>query len=114
MHFVTFHIDGRKRTYRAEVFARTATDATLGVHHHVLVLVRTIFVYYNLNSASRTSIHTLATIHALAMHNTILLNPYGMTDLNRTLFFFCNGLDGSSRTDFRASGTFRTTITSFV
>ena len=114
MHFVTFYIDGRKRTYGAEVFARTATDATLGVHHHVLALVGTRFVHHNLYSACRTSILTLAAIHLVLVHDTVLLNPHRMTDLSARFLFACNRFDSSGRTDIRALGTLWATIAVFV
>ena len=114
MHFVSFYIDGRKRTHRAEVFARTATNATLGVHHHVLALVWTRFVHHNLYSASRTSIHTLAAIHLLFVHQAVLLNPYGMTDLRARFLFASNRLDSTGRTHVATLCTLWAAIAIFV
>jgi hypothetical protein len=43
---------------------------------------------------------TITALLAICVHDTILGNPYGMTNLDSCLFFLGNRLDSSSWTDF--------------
>ena len=47
MSFMPFHIDSRKRTRRAEMFAGTATDATFGINDGYLQGFRIIRIRCN-------------------------------------------------------------------
>ena len=115
MYFVAFHINSTERTRRTEVFASTTTDATFGIHYRNLQRLLVVRILRNhLDSTSRTMAGTVAALLTIAVHDTVFSHPYGVTNLDSSLFFLGNWLDSTSRTYFRTLSTFRTTISTFV
>ena len=110
VHFISFHINCAERSGRAEVLAGAAADAFVFVDgRHLYLAVRT-FVIHHLDSSSGAVACTVATADAIGQHNAILLDPYGMSDMDASLFLTGDGLDGTGRADLAAAGAFGTAV----
>ena len=110
MYLIPLHINRAERSGRAEVLAGAAADAFVFVHgRHLHRSVRT-FVVYHLDGSRRAVTGAVAAADAVGKHYAVLLDPYGMTDMDAGLFLTCDGLDGTSGTDLAATRTFRVTI----
>ena len=110
VHFISFHINGAKRSGRAKVFAGTAADALVFVHGwHLHRTVRT-FVVNHLDGSRRAMSCAVAATDTVSQDDAIFLNPHGMTDMDGGLFLACDGFDGTSRTHLAASCAFGTAV----
>ena len=106
VHFISFHVNCAERSGRAEILAGTAADAFVFVHgRHLHLAVRT-FVVDHLNGSSRAVARAVAARYAVGQNHTVFLNPYGMSDMDASLFLTGDGLDGTSRADLAATCAF--------
>ena len=115
MHLMPLHIDGREGTRRTDILTGTTADAGRFVdsrHHGRLLVVR--IERHHLDGARRTMAGTVATIHLVCQHHTVLLDPNGMTNLDGGFLWFVDELDGSGRTNLRTACTLRTAVTMLV
>ena len=87
MNRIPLNIYRTERTCRTNVFARTTTDATLGIYHWEIWRLRIVLVlWHHLDSAIRAMTCAVAASHAVGVDNTVFLNPHCMTYLYRSLF----------------------------
>ena len=115
MHFVTFDIDGREGSRRTDILTGTTTDTGSLIdsgHHRRLLII--LVERHHLDSSCRTVTGTVATRHIVGDGHTVLLDPHGMTDLDRRLLNFVNQFNGSSWTNLRATRTLRTAMTTLI
>lgn len=114
MLFVSLDVDGGKGSGGAEVFAGSATDATLFVddgNHQGLFAV---FVAYHLDGPGGTMAGAVVAVDALGRGQTVFAHPYGVADLRARLLGFVYLDDGAGRTHFGAAGTLGTAVAVFV
>ena len=84
MSFMPFHIDSRKRTRRAEMFASTAADATFGINDRYLQGFRIIRIRCNhFYRIRRTMPGTVTAFDTVGQWDTVRFHPYGMPYLDR-------------------------------
>ena len=77
----TFHIDSTEWTCRAEILARSATDATVLVDCRYLARTAVVLVQrYHSNGARWAVTLAVAAIYVIGDDHTILSNPYSVTD----------------------------------
>ena len=115
MHLMAFYIDGREGTRRTNILTGTAADTGRLVDSGnqgrlLIVLVER----HHLDGSRRTVAGTVAALHLISQHYTVLLNPNSMPNLNRTLLYIVEWLDGSRRTDLRTACTLRTAVTFLI
>ena len=86
MHLVSFYIDSRERTCGTQIFAgATAYAACIIDSRNVGRCLVVGVAGHHLDGANRTVAGTIAALYPVGQWNTVLLNPYGMTNL-------CGGL----------------------
>ena len=110
VHFISFHINRAERSGRAEVLAGAAADAFVFVHGRDLHRSVRTFVVYHLDGSRRAVTGAVAAADAVGEHHAVLLDPYGMTDMDAGLLFPCDGLDGTGRADLAATRAFGATV----
>ena len=100
MHFMAFYIDGREGTCRTQVLTGTTAYATVLVDSGYIGRLLVVGVAgHHLDSIYGTVACTIAALHTIGQWDTILLNPYCMTNLCRGLIFCLDGQDSSCRTN---------------
>ena len=112
---MTFNIDSGNRTSRTQILTCSATDTQLCVDSRNLPRFRIIGIHWNhLDGTNRAMPCAVATLMFVGIDNTVLLDPNGMTNLDRRLIFNADRLDGTSWTSLRALHAFRTAIATLV
>ena len=115
MHLVTLNIDSRERTRRTNILTGTTTDAGSlvdgGNQRRLLVVL---IKLHHLDSTRRTMTGTVTTLHLVCQHHTVLLDPYGMTNLDGRFLYGRDRLDGTGRTYLRAAATLRSAKATLV
>ena len=84
MNFMAFHMDGGKRSCRAEVLTCTASDASFLVHYRYserLVIVR--ILSYHTDCTDRTVTCAVTTAYFVCVDYTAAEIYYSMSDLDR-------------------------------
>ena len=82
MHLVSFYIDSRERTCGTQIFAgATAYAACIIDSRNVGRCLVVGVAGHHLNGTNRTMAGTVATLHTVGQWYTVLLDPYGMTNL---------------------------------
>ena len=84
MYFVSFDMDGTERPCRAEVLARSATDAPLLVHgrdHQRFRVVR--ILAYKVDGTGRAVAGAVAAFHSVSVHYAVVEVYNCMSDLYR-------------------------------
>ena len=79
---MALYVDGAEGVGGAEVLASSATNALClvdsGDHHrHLIIGIK----WFHLNGSSRTVAFAVAAFYSVGNGNTVLFNPYGMSDL---------------------------------
>ena len=115
MYFVTFDVDGREGTRRTDVLTGSAANAgsLVDSRNHgrfLIILVKG----HHLDGTSGTVTGTVAALHLIGNGHTILLDPYGMTYLDRGFLVLVDFHYSTCRTDFRAARTLRTAVPQFI
>ena len=110
VHFISFHVNCAERSGRAEVLAGAAADAFVFVDGRHLYLAVRAFVIHHLDSSSGAVACAVAAADTVGQHHAIVLDPYGMSNMDVGLFLAGNGLDGTGRTNLAASCTFGTAV----
>ena len=110
MYFVSFHINRTERSGRAEVLTSATAYALVLVHGRHLHRAVWTFVVYHLDGSRRAMAGAIAATDAVGQHNAVFLDPHSMTYMDAGLFLACDGLDGTSRADLAATGTFGTAV----
>ena len=116
MYFMSLNHDGRLAVLtRAEVFTGTTADADglIDRGHHGRIAVFRVKGYH-LNSSSGTVAGAVATGHIIIDSHTVLLDPYGMTNLDGRLLNGRDGFDGSRRTNLRTARTLWTAVAALI
>ena len=86
MLFVAFYVDGREGTCRTQILTGTTAYATVFVDSRNVGRCLVVGVAgHHLDGADRTVTGTVATLYSVGQWDTVLLNPYSMTNL-------CGGL----------------------
>ena len=111
MHLDAFDKYCTERTGRADIFASTATQATLGIDHRNFGCTGLIFALYHFYCAIGTVALTVATRHTVAIRYAVVGNPHCGTNLNRALHLLFNGFYCSIGTHLRTDITRGTTET---
>ena len=86
VHFIPFHVNCAKRSGRAEVLAGTAADAFVLVNGRHLYLAIWAFIVYHLDGTSGAMTCTVAATDAVGQYDTVVFDPYGMSDMDVGLF----------------------------
>ena len=109
MHRMPFHIDCTERPCRAEVLARSAADAPLGIDSRNPYRIHIITVGRDHKyRPGRTVTGTVAAFYTICQRNAVLPYPDCMTDTCGRLLLNSYRSDGTCRADIRAACTFRT------
>ena len=83
MPFVSFYIDGAEGTGRAEVLARAAADAALGVDGRELERVGIVGIRRHHGDGLRGAMAgAVVTCHLIPVHDAVLFDPYGVAYLD--------------------------------
>ena len=112
---MSFYINGREWTGRTNIFACTTTNACVFVDSGdartwLVIGIRK----YHLDGAGWTVTSTVATTYTIGKRYAIFLDPYGMSNLNTSLFFLVDRTNSTSRTYSGTTGALRTTMASLI
>ena len=112
---MSFHIDCAERACRTQVITCAAADAAFGIDNGYLGGLRISGVRsHHLYGADRAVAGAVAALHLIGDADAILLNPYGMTDLDGRFLGEACQMDGIGRTHLRTLGAFGAAVTAFV
>ena len=115
MSFMSFHIDGTERTGRTKILTCPAADTTLHIDYRNLWRICFFRIgSYHLYGTCRTMAGTVPAFHLVCDADAILLNPYGMTDLDGRFLGEARQMDGIGRSHLRTLGAFGAAVTAFV
>lgn len=115
MLLISLDIDGAEWTCGAEVFARSAADASLGIDSGYLWRSRvTRHRWYHLYSSCRAMSCAVATFHAVSQWDAVGLYPHGVSYLGCRLVRHCDWLDCPGGADVGATCTFGTAVAPLV
>ena len=115
MYFVSFNVDGCKRSCRTEVFAGTASYTLFCIYPWNNRRVLVILVLMNIfDGFGWTVPQTVEALHAVCDHHAKFWVHHCMSYLYRRLFLDADRPDCSGRTYLRAFVALRTAVTSFV
>ena len=84
MYFMSFNVDCRKRSCRAEVLTCSAADTSLliyGRNHQRLRVVR--ILSYHLDRSCRAVAGTVAAAYSVCVHDAVVKIHDSMSDLDR-------------------------------
>ena len=105
----------RERTGWANIFTGTAANAGLLIDGGYPGRLFIVFVQGNhLDGSGRTVAFTVTTLHAVGHGHTVLLDKDGMTYLDGRFLVTVYQMESPSRTNLRATCTFRAAEASFV
>ena len=97
------HIYGAEGSGRAEVLARTATDAAFNIYRRYFGRIGIVSLKrHHSDCAYRTVTGTVAALHTVSHGHTVSLNPHCMTYLCTGFFIRGDRPDGARRAHFRA------------
>jgi len=108
---VSFHVNGAEGSGRADILTFAASDTALLVnsgHLHCPSVRRGML--YHLDGIRRAMLGARAAMVAVGNRDTVLLKPYGVTDMNEGFIFLFDSLDGACRACLRAMRTFGTAV----
>ena len=109
------HINSAERTGRTKVLTRPTTDTFFYIYYRNLWRICFFRIgSYHLYGTCRTMAGTVPTFHLVCDADAILLNPYGMTDLDGRFLGEARQMDGIGRTHLRTLGAFGAAVTAFV
>ena len=112
---MSLDVDGREGTRRTDVLTGSAANAGSLVdsrnHGRLLVIL---VKGYHLDGTSGTMTGTVATLDFVGDGHAVLLDPYGMTYLDRGFLVLVDFHYSTCRTDFRAARTLRTAVPQFI
>ena len=115
VNFVPFYINRAERTCRTQVFARSTSDALLGIYRRNLKRLRVRRIgRYHCDGSCRTMAGTVPARLSVGERNATVFHPYGMTDLGGRLLCLVCQMNGIRGAYFRTFRTFGTTIATFV
>lgn len=82
---VSLNIYCAKWASRAQILTSSATDTALNVDNRNLTLCISLLILSgdHRDSPHRTVFRTASAVHAIGQDDTILLNPYSVTNLSR-------------------------------
>ena len=110
-----FHIDRRERTGRTEVLTSTAADAHGLVDSRDAGAPLILWVEgHHLDGTRGAYAGTMAALHLIGDDHTVLLYPYGMTNLRARFLLQRDWADGIRRTYVGAAVTLRAAVAAFV
>ena len=110
VNFISFHINRAERSGGAEVLAGTAADAAVFVHGgHFYRTIRSVVIHH-LDGSRRAMALAVAARNTVAQRNAVLLDPYGVADVNHRLFLTREVLDGAGRANMAALHAFGTAV----
>ena len=111
VHLVAFDIDGAERSCRTEVLTLAATYTPLAVHSRHLYLSSVgSGIVHHLYSPRWAMPCTCATAVTVADRDAVVGYPYRVSDMYSSLLLTRDGPDGICRTDLRAVGALRATV----
>ena len=114
MNFVPIDGDGADRAGRAEVLARSASDALLLVDRRnpeALLVIRILF--YHLDGTHRAVTRAVAAVYPVPVDHAKVVVNAGCTDFPIGLLFRCDFQYRSGRADLRAFHAFRAAVALF-
>ena len=115
MSLVSLYIDGTEGAGRAEVFASSATDATLYVDGRDAWRTSvTRFGVDHLDCSCGAMAGTVSAVYSVGYGDTVFRYQYSVADLGRGFLLACNRADGTRWTNLRTLGAFGTAISAVV
>ena len=71
-------------------------------------------VFHHLDGAGGAVAGAVAAAHAVGEHHAVVLDPYGMADMDGGLLLLGDGLDGTGRADLAATGALGTAVADLI
>ena len=110
VHGVSFYINGAERPCGTEVLALAATDTFLGIYYRHFHTIAVNLLLHHLNRPCGAVTRTSTAVVTVGHRDAVLLNPYGVTDMDGGLLLFGNSFDCTRRAYLAATCTLRTAI----
>ena len=105
VHFVSFYIDGAEGPCGTEVLALAAAYTFLGIFYRHFDNFAVDLFLHHLNRPCGTVTRTSTAVVTIGDRDAVLLNPYGVTDMDGGLLLFGDSFDSTRRADLTATRT---------